>query len=137
MSNPFAPSDFGYDVPDPWMRYTPWILYVVGALYMMLGFVSVVLFGGFAALVASVAQSQDDMLGAMMMVAYAASLFVVGVGFGAVNFAAGAGFGRRSKVGWFATVILGAIYLGSACMPFGLAILYGALNDRTRKSFLG
>ncbi len=137
MSNPFAPSDFGYDVPDPWMRYVPWILYVVGALYMMLALGSGLMLGALGGLVATVAETSEDTVTAAMSGVYAVIMLVVCIGFGAVNFAVGAGFARGTKVAWFGAVILGAIYFGSACMPFGIAILYGALNDRTRKAFLG
>ena len=64
-------------------------------------------------------------------------MFVMCAGFGAANFVAAWGLARGAKWAWFVTVIVGGIYAPSGCLPFGVVLLYGMLNERTRKTFLG
>ena len=56
-------------------------------------------------------------------------------GFAVVNFVAGSGLARGKKWAWVVAIGLGAIYLASACFPFGAVVLYGVLNEKTRKLF--
>lgn len=137
MSNPYASSELGFDAPDPWMQYVPWLLYFCGAMYILLGLGSGALMGAAAALIATASNTDEDTVAAAMSGVYGVIILVICLGFGAVNVVAGVGFRRGAKWAWFAAMILGAMYLMSACMPFGLGILYGAFNDRTRKAFLG
>lgn len=65
------------------------------------------------------------------------ALVLVGIFMGLWNFATAAGLGIRAKWAWFSALVLGGIYVSSACLPFGAVLLYATLNDRGRKAFLG
>jgi hypothetical protein len=121
---------------DPWLSWVPMLLYGVGGLYFLLGVGSLVMLIGAGGLAAS-AGTDDGAVMLGVMVAEALVIAAVTFGFGAVNIAGGYGFGQKAKWGWFTALILGGMYAPSACLPFGIAILYGCLNERTRKTFIG
>ena len=116
---------------DPWRNYVPWTLYLCGALYALLGVGSGLMLlglGGAAAL--------DDVGSGIIVWVNAVFLFVLCAGVAALNLAVGWGFGRGRRWAWFGAVIFGGIYAPSICLPFGAVLLYGCLNDRTRRAFL-
>ncbi len=122
---------------DPWMSWVPILLHVVGAAHLLLGVGGILFLTGAGGLMATSGVGNDGawVFGVMLLEA----VFIGGVtfGIGAVHFAAGWGFGRGAKWGWFGALILGAIWAPSACLPVGVAILYGCLNQRTRTRFIG
>ena len=64
-------------------------------------------------------------------------MFLVFGGFGATHILAARGLRHGAKWAWIATVILGGMYLLSACLPVGAIFLYTMLRDVERKVFLG
>jgi hypothetical protein len=123
---------------DPWMTWVPILLYVTGAAYVLLGLFAAVglAFGAFAVSQAPTNGAQDTTPALVIFgVEGVVLLGICGV-IGAINIAAGWGFGRGMKWAWFAALIIGAMYTPSACLPFGAALLYGCLNERTRNRFL-
>ena len=74
---------------------------------------------------------------AMVLVPVGVLMFVLGGGFGVVNFVAAWGLGARKMWGFIAALVLAAMYLPSGCMPFGAVLGYGLLgHEPTRKLFM-
>lgn len=138
MSDPYTPPAAELDAARPdvsrleWVRYTRWTLWFCGGVYVLMG---LVMAPGFLWLSAHDSEMQDmpSWFPAFMGV----FLFVVCAGFGAVNLLAAHGLGKGAKWGWILALVMGGIYAPSGCMPFGALILYGLLNERVRKVYLG
>lgn len=111
---------------NPWLRYAGICLYIVGVLYGLLG----IGLGGLYGML--IGQDAGAVVG--IIVGLVIALFMLG--FAAANIAGAVLLGRGSKIGWVIALILGAMYCASACMPFGIVILIGVLNEKSRKLFL-
>lgn len=118
---------------DPWPKYAAVTLVFCGFAYFLIGL-------GYPALFAFVMTSEGEM-GATEAAALSGAVFVLVFAFlGAVavfNWVAAFGIYRERKWGWVLTLVLGALYAPSACLPFGIVLLYATLNERTRKRILG
>jgi hypothetical protein len=114
----------------PWVRWSRMILWVTGGLYLLLGVGMVPLLA--LLLLADGSAAQEDVVGGIVGGLCAA---VVGVFFGGVNFVAARGLARGDKWAWITTLIIGGIYAPSGCLPFGVALLYGMLQDDVREAF--
>ena len=116
---------------DPWIGRCRTALFVVGGLFLLLGLVN----GPLATL--SVWTDPDTSVVAATVITLVASAmaFCLWGLFAAVNFAAAAGLKRGARWGWFLTVGLGLLYLMSCCLPFGVVLLIGTLNENTRTRF--
>lgn len=132
MSDPYGHDELPTDDLLPWVKYSRWILWFCGAMYVLIGIAMGVLipFG----IVAD--PTMDDDAGLVVGGCFGAFSFALSTGFGALNFLAASGLARRQKWAWIATVVIGAIYAPSICLPFGGALLYGMLNDEVRKAYL-
>jgi hypothetical protein len=64
------------------------------------------------------------------------SALVAGLGNGLLDLAAASGLGRGKRWAWYLAVALGALYLPGICCVFGVVLLYGMLNEKSRKLFL-
>ena len=118
---------------DPWVSYTRYALWFCGVIYFLFGFTMGPLLGSLMMLDPTMPEGAATFMMVFMTVI---SLVICG-GFAVLNFIAAAGLARGAKWGWILAVVVGAIYLPSACVPFGAIIMYGMLNDRTRKLFMG
>ena len=110
---------------SPWIKWTRICLIFVGICYVALG----ILFTPFLFL--------DPEIPLALQLIFAALLLLVGVGVGIVNFLAAWGLGRGAKWAWVVTIILGATYAPSGCLPFGVFFLIAMLNNDVRKAYLG
>ncbi len=109
---------------SPWIKWSRICLIFVGICYCALGIVfSPLLF----------LDPEVPLAFQLLMVAL---LLVVGVGVGVVNFLAAWGLGRGNKWGWIVTIILGATYAPSGCLPFGVLLLVAMLRKEVRDVYL-
>jgi hypothetical protein len=134
-TNPYAPTDApsGEDLaPSPWILYSQIVLVVCGALYLLIG----LLLGVGTLLGAASDPTLDPGEGLALGVGIGGLLFGMLAVVGAVNWLAAWGLRSRAMWAWVLTLVLGATYIGSACFPFGAILLYGMLNERSRKAFL-
>lgn len=121
---------------DPWISWVAIALYGCGAVYALIGIVFGVGLVGLGGLTGAQGGSDEVVMG----VTFAIEGVVIGaftLAWAALNFAGGWGFSNGTRWGWFVALLLGGIYTPSMCLPIGAAILYGCLNDRTRKTFIG
>ena len=118
---------------DPWVTWSRYALWCCGFLYLVLGLVSGPLVAAPLLLDPTVPQS----VGVAVAVVATIVMLVFSGGFGLLNFVAAAGLARGAKWGWIIALVLGAMYLPSCFVPFGAVLMYGTLNDRTRKLFTG
>jgi len=116
---------------DAWVGYCRTVLWFCGLVYIALGLT----LGPLAGL-PLLGDPNNRTMGIVLTVVYTLASLVVGGGLGLVNVIAASALGRGKKWGWYLTVALGALYLPSACCLFGAVLLYGTLNDKTRKLFL-
>jgi hypothetical protein len=137
MADPYIPPDDPEErlieiALDPWVNYTRYALWFCGAIYFLFGL-------GLGPLMSApflLDPTIPENMGMIMAVVFTLVTLVICGGFALLNFIAAAGLARGAKWGWILAVVVGAIYLPSACVPFGAVILYGMLNDRTRKLFM-
>ncbi len=122
---------------DPWVSWVSMALYATGAMYALIGviFAAGMVGIGFGAM--TDAAGSDGPVTLAVLTGQGVVILVVMLAFATVNFVGGWGFARQAKWGWFVALVLGCIYAPSLCFPIGAVILYGCLNDRTRKTFLG
>ena len=50
--------------------------------------------------------------------------------------AAAIGLARGAKWAWYVTVVVGAMYVPSLCLPVGAFLVYAMVNDEVRRAFL-
>jgi hypothetical protein len=117
---------------DPWVGHCRLILFFTGACYVFLGLALGALFAFTPVLAESGGDPPPPAFGWFM----GAVMALFCSGFGAMNFVAAWGLGRGEKWGWVIGLILGAMYAPSICLPIGALLLYGLLNERTRRRFL-
>lgn len=138
MNSPYDPPTSeieSFDTPPAelsWVRYTRWILSFCGALYVLMG-----VFSPLILKLVSAMDKQGEPMPTGILVGLGLFLVVICGGFGVLNLVAAWGLGQRRKWAWVLAVVVGGIYAPSACLPFGALILYGMLNERVRKVYLG
>lgn len=137
MNDPYSSSSGAHerrvDVSDlEWVKYTRWTLWFCAASYVLLG----AIFSGVFVLALS---ADPEMEGASLVFALPMGLFMFAscAMIGAVNVLAAHGLAMGARWGWILALVLGGIYAPSGCMPVGAVILYGLLNERVRKAFIG
>jgi hypothetical protein len=118
---------------DPWVGYARMALWFCGVVYFLFGLT----LGPLMAMPFLMDPTLPENMGVILAVVFTVVTLVICGGFGLLNFVAAAGLGRGARWGWILALVVGAIYLPSACVPFGAVIMYGMLNDRTRKLFNG
>lgn len=137
MGSPFdAPADQTWDDPEPlppWVHYVRWTLIGLGLVYFVLGLGLGGTIGVGMAVDPAIPYPQGLILGGGI------GTFTFGLctAFGVLNLVASRGLNKGRKWGWFVAMVLAAIYLGSACIPFGVVILVGLLRDDVRGIYLG
>lgn len=117
---------------DPWVGRSRLVLWFCGAMYLLLGVVLGVLFP-----LGSLADSSSEAPPMVVAVVMGVLMFLVSAGWGLFNFVVAWGLGRGARWAWICGVIIGGIYAPSICLPLGAVLLYGLLNDATRKAYMG
>jgi hypothetical protein len=118
---------------DPWVLAARYILWFCGVSYLLIGLGCIGIFAAMPLL----AEPSDDFPPLFVWIPFALLSLGLTVGVALVNVAAAVGLGRGRRWAWIVTLILGATYAPSACLPFGAVLLYAMLNDRTRRRYLG
>lgn len=116
---------------DGWLRATRYVLIFVGVCYLPLI--------GLGPYLASTKFNDPKMpadFNRGFGIVFTLVIAVVCVGVAALNFAAAWGLARGKRWAWTLSVILGALYAASICLPFGAVILYGLLRDKVRNLYL-
>lgn len=120
----------------PWVRHARTTLNVVGVFYVLIGLAALpAIYFAFTADPAVTAEMGG--LATALGIGLGVFTLAISVGVGALNFVAASGLRRGRKWAWYLTVVLGGIYTPSACLPFGVILLYGMLRDEVRSMFLG
>ncbi len=138
MDTPYQPPSSPLEQPAPdmlsleWVRYTRWVLWFCGAAYFLMGLFMGPVFAWLSSLDAPGERMPPAVMTMMTII-----IFIFSGGFAALNFIAAWGLGQGRKWAWVMGVCIGGIYAPSGCLPFGGLILYGLLNDRVRKAYLG
>jgi uncharacterized membrane protein (DUF2068 family) len=117
---------------DPWLGWARTVLNLGGAFYLLMALG----LGPLMSLQLWVDPNipQGVAIG-LTLVFYLMALVMCG-GFAALQFAAASGLAGGRKWAWIAGLVVGAIYLPSCtCLPFGAVILFGLLNEKTRRLF--
>ena len=108
-------------------------LWFCGAVYVILG-----LFGApWAWFMFTLDPEIPDELAVPMGIGFAAVMLVLCGGIGALNIAAAVGLGSGRRWAWVVAIVLGGMYVTSACLPFGAIMLYQLLQEDVRKAYLG
>ncbi len=111
------------------VRVAQVMLVVFGLFYGVLGVGLGVLYGGLGFVDPELPPAPGLFMGALM--------FLCSGGFGMLMLASAAGLSARARWAWVGTLIVGGMFAGSACMPFGLFLMYAMLVEDTRKVYLG
>ncbi|MBX2801321.1 MAG: hypothetical protein KTR31_26825 [Myxococcales bacterium] len=116
----------------PMVRYARMVLIGLAALNGLFAIGVPVLYG----LIPMLDPSMDaEAVPVMIGVGLCGGLMVFGMGV-VPMVAAVMGLNRGAKWGWILTVIIGALYVPSLCLPVGAFLLYAMLNEEVRKPFL-
>ena len=111
-----------------WIGWSRAVLVFVAVSYVFLGIAMVPLFP---------LMSQED--GSNLPRAFTLGLglfmLLVCLGIAGVNLLAAWGLGGRKKWAWILTLILGGMYAPTACLPFGVVLLYAMLHKEGREAF--
>lgn len=118
---------------DAWVNRARWILWFCGVVYLFLGLA----LGPLATARLITDPSMPKWMSILILLGATLLTFVICGSIGALNLAAANGLGRGSKWAWYATLILGGLYLPSGCCLFGAVLMAAMLNDKTRTLFLG
>jgi hypothetical protein len=120
-------------VDHPWIRLTRYTLWFVAACYLLLGLGT----GGLMPVMAFVDPELDgDPIAVGIFSGVGLFLFLFSAGFGALNLVAARGLARGAAWGWLLSIVLGGMYVTSACVPFGAVILIGLLQSDVREIYL-
>lgn len=116
----------------PMVRLASLVMFFLGGVYILFG----LLFGVVYSAIPFIDSSMDS----------AEAAFFVGFGvvfgvlmaavFGLPMVAGGYGLRQGKMWAWILTVCVGGLFATSACMPFGIFLLYAMLNETTRNAFL-
>ena len=130
---PSDPEDRLNDIAlDSWVNGARWILWFSGMVWLLLGIGS----GPLATFRLLTDPSTPTWMSVVILLGSTLIAFLFFGSIGIFNLATASGLGRGSKWAWYATLILGGLYLPTGCCLFGAALLAAMLNDKTRKLFL-
>ena len=115
---------------DGYFGWAVGVLWLGGGFYVFAGLFSLVFMA--APILAGPRAGAGE--GAILFIFGLVFLVMMG-GFAFANFAAAWGLKRRKKWAWIVALIVGAIYAPSACLPFGLLILYALLRTGVKESY--
>ena len=76
-----------------------------------------------------------DAIAQPMGLGFAAVSVLLCGGIAAANIATAIGLQRGAPWAWYAGVVLGGMYVASACMPLGAVLLWQLLQEPTRAAF--
>ena len=118
---------------DSILKFAQWTLWFCGAMYILLGLGLVLAFS--LPLVIASSQQSGAEGGIVMAIVMALVMFAVCGGIAAANFAAAWGLGKRKGWAWVLTLIIGALYAPSGCMPLGALLLYAMLRTGFKDAY--
>lgn len=137
MSDPYAAPGSGVLAagpaeapPDGLLTAARFTLGFVGLCYVGIGF-------GMGPFVLAMDSGSSDPMPLGLKIAFVLVGLLVGLVVAAFNFLAAWGLGRTRRWAWLLALVLGAIYLPSACLPFGAVIVAALVRDPVRKAYLG
>ena len=114
---------------NPWLRYATTCLNLLALLTLIIGVIAGGWFG------ANIAETSE--MGWMLGAPVALGIIVFSALWSVVHLVTTALIGRGNKIGWVFGLLLGVVYLPQLCPPWGIIILVGLLNEKSRKHFLG
>ena len=117
----------------PWIGAVRGTLVFVGLCYLFLGVASVPLL-----VVTAGADPAFEGTAFAAVFGWGSGAFMLccSGGFGIFNFAAASGLKKGRAWAWYASMIMGAMYAPSICLPFGAVMLYGLLQPGARAVFI-
>lgn len=117
---------------DPWLGWARTVLSLGGFAYLLFA----LFLGPLMSLQLWLDPNVDTTMAVVFTVVFTVISIVVCGPLSLVQFAASSGLGNGRKWAWFAGLAVGLLYLPSCtCFPFGAVILYGLLNEKTRRLF--
>lgn len=114
----------------PWVKWARYCLVFAGICYVIIGFASPLVWYSVPPEARVEPTVQYILIGGIGLTA------LISLVIGALNFVAARGLVNGRKWAWFLSLVIGAIYAPSACLPLGVVILYGLLREDTRTLFL-
>lgn len=125
LDDPFDDPRLG----NPWLRYATLSLNILALAALIGGVIAGGWFG------ASIAETSD--MGWLLGAPVALGIMTFSALWAITEFITTALIGRGNKIGWVFGLIFGVLYLPWLCPPWGIIILIGLLNAKSRKAFLG
>lgn len=114
---------------DGWVRWSRYLLMLIGVGYILIGLGIAISF-----LLRDVPEVEGGAPTWIYPLSGGVGGCCTGV-FGIFNFVAANGLSNGRKWAWYLSILLGAMYVPSCCLPFGALIVYGLLRDTTRARF--
>ncbi|MFT6160600.1 MAG: hypothetical protein ACJATT_004451 [Myxococcota bacterium] len=114
---------------NPWLRYATLCLNILALLTMFGGIFA----GGWVASNLAETSGQGWLLGAPVGL----TIGFFAIFWGILHVITTVLISRGNKIGWMFGLLLGVVYLPQLCPPWGIIILVGLLNEKSRRSFLG
>ncbi len=118
--------EFGDLENDSLLKAARGTLWFCGAVYLLLGLVSLLM------VVPLMLEGGEGIVVGLIM-----GVFMLAIcgGIAAVNFVAAWGLGARKKWAWIVTIILGALYAPTGCLPLGVLLLYAMLRSGFKEAY--
>lgn len=134
MSNPFATGVEAPEVGDTMGVRVVRVALIVGAVaYLLLGLVT----GGILLSLRWFGADGMTRGDRAVFLVFGVAMPVMCTFLAGVNLAPLLGLRQRAPWAWATAFGLSMVYLPSAFFPIGLALLWGLLNEKTRREFLG
>lgn len=115
------------DQIEKWIDYARYTLIFCWVCYVFLAFLGFPI--AYLATLEDRTLSDDEKL--LFIGILGGLLFVISIIIGVLNFAVSDGLKKRRKWAWIGGLILGILYVPSACLPFGGVILYAMIKNQT------
>lgn len=112
----------------PMVKAASWVVGFLGAVYLLIGVGTGLLYGGLG-----LAAEGDEAIG---LIVGGVAMFVCVALMSVPMLAAAVGLRQGRMWAWVITVCVGGMFAMSACMPFGVFLLYAMLSQDVRKAFL-
>ena len=135
---PFAPPGLIDESPEDaranlrWVRYARYCLMAIAGINGLLAILVPIGYGAIAYFDPELGPEAAPFMAGVGGLCIAPIILVVGV---LPSVAGIIGLNRGQFWGWLVTVVIGAMYAPSACLPVGAFLLYAMLNDEVRKAY--